>query len=84
MVTVFVFMLLEILHSKATVRPRPKMHPKICRYIYLFQLSEQLLQAEIQANHIGVCERTPPTSCSAYIFSIVIQVEDQQGVTTGR
>lgn len=82
MVTVFVFMLLKRLHSKATVRPGPSCRQKCIQKsveIYLFKLSEQLLQAEIQANHIGVCERTPPTPCSAYIFSTVIQVEDQRG-----
>lgn len=52
--------------------------------MYLFKLSEQLLQAEIQANHIGACELTPPTPSSTYIFSTVIQVEDWQGVSTGR
>lgn len=51
--------------------------------IYLFKLSEKLLQAEIQANHVGACERTPPNPCCAYIFFGVIQVEDWQGVRTG-
>lgn len=43
--------------------------------IYLFKLSEQLVQAESQSNHIGVCALTPPTPSCAYIISIVIQVE---------
>lgn len=75
MVTVFVFMLLKRLHSKATVRLRPGCHQKcILKSVdmYLFKLSEQLLQAEIQANHIGACELTPPTPSSTYIFSTVI------------
>lgn len=87
MLTVFVFMVLERLHSKANVRPKPSCHQKCILKsvdIYLFKSSEQLLQAEIQANHIGVCARTPPTPSSAYIFSTVIQVEDRQGVRTGR
>lgn len=84
--TVFVFMLLKRLHSKATLRPTPSCHQKCILKsvdIYLFKLSEQLLQAEIHTNHIGACEQTPPTPCSAYIFFAVIQVEDRQGVRTG-
>lgn len=43
--------------------------------IYLFKFSQQLLQAEVEANHSGVCALTPPTPSSPYIFSIVIQME---------
>lgn len=65
MVNVFVFMPLKRLHSKATLRPRLNHHQKCILKsvdIYLFKLSEKLLQAEIQANHIGVCVQTPPTA----------------------
>lgn len=43
--------------------------------VYLFKLSEELLQAEVQANHIGECVLTPPTPSSAYILSSVILVK---------
>lgn len=42
--------------------------------MYLFELSKQLLQAEVQSNHIGACALTPPTLSCAYILSIVIQL----------
>lgn len=43
--------------------------------IYLFKVSEQLLQAEIQPNHNEVCALTPPTLFCAYFITIIIQVE---------
>lgn len=67
-------------HSKPKARQKCM---KTSGGIYLFKLSEKLLQAEIQANHVGACERTPPTPCRTYIFFAVIQVEDWQGVRTG-
>lgn len=50
---------------------------------YLFKLSEQLLQAEIKANHTGVCEMDSSHSlqCLHLLFK---QVDDQQGLRTGR
>lgn len=30
-------------------------------HMYLFKLSEQLLQAEVQANHIEACAQAPPS-----------------------
>lgn len=67
-------------HHKNKTKLQTKLYPMIK---YLFKLSEQLLQAEIQANHTGVCEMDSSHSlqCLHLLFK---QVDYQQGLRTGR